>query len=74
MPSKGNSLEKTNVIKVPLTREQWDARYAQQINERAGWSIADALQCAQAESDENFQDMIDDPEGCADEEMSNWEA
>lgn len=54
--------------------EEWKRRFAARIMDVAKWPEWPAMQAADAAAD--FDDMMEeyhhDPEGAADEEMSNW--
>ncbi len=57
-----------------MEHQEWLARYKWRLIDRAGLTEAQAQACAQAESFEVLSEFYeDDPEGAADEEMSDWE-
>lgn len=54
------------------SRRRWNMRYARRISERSGWTMEEALRCAEV-ADDAYQDRdIYTPEEAADEEMSCW--
>jgi hypothetical protein len=63
-----------------LTRDEWTHRYAARVMERAGWVEYQAIYAARTGAEVFEQDeraagnavTWEDPEGMADEEMSNW--
>lgn len=55
-----------------MTYDEWRERYAQQIVNVTQMARADALECAQLVDEATIDDNFDDPEGCADDEMSCW--
>lgn len=56
-----------------LTKNEWLTRYKARFMERAGLDEAGAQCQAEAVSYEELVDGFEeDPEGAADEEMSNW--
>jgi hypothetical protein len=58
-----------------IDKAEWQRRFAARIMEIAKWPEIPAIQCAEsavAEMDDMWDDYKDDPEGAADEEMSNW--
>jgi hypothetical protein len=71
-----------------ISRDEWVRRYADRIQEKAGFSPDESLAVARVGADEYERNeraagnavewwggpggMIDTPEDCADEEMSYW--
>ena len=57
-----------------MTREEYIDRYKKRIAARSDWTYEQAQHCVDAVSFEELSEYYeDDPQGAADEEMSNWE-